>query len=844
MARSKKLADAYLELRAEDSKLTGDVKVKATKAAKAFGAQLNNALKALSLDPIDVKADPKTALAAIETTRQRLRGMSRDAESVEVRVRTERALTQLDRFAKQLGAVDDTPVEPKVELSPAQRQIDQLQRRLTALGVDPPVTLDADPDAALAAIGKVDERLREVSRTASNVQVRMDVESARADIDRLRQRITALGDESAEGFSARFAARLGPLIGSLPLSGPMVAAVAAGAAIAAPTLAGVIGAAMIGGGAGLGIVGGAAVAVRDQRVKNAGADLGQFILGDLEQRAADFVPVVLDGIDDIRAGWISLGPDISRIFASSRLVDPLVAGAVSGARRLIGGIADAVEEADPVVDAFGASLDRLGDSIGDQFTLLAGDADQAASAVEDLTTSIDNMIRVVGGLVHVGLVVKGWTDQLDVAIDKGRYWIEDNSYLAKSLRDVGVELDLTADGFKKGTAEAEAMRRASIGTADAADFATLKAAGMTDAQIAAADASGTYRIQLDAARAATERAAGQYASTSQSVEEFTRRLDEMNRTLGATYSGNLSVEESNIRLEESIDRATEAAKKNGDGISANIPKQRANREALVGIANAALAAAEDIFAQTKSQELASAATERGRAAFLKTADQMGVNAREARNLANQLFGIPRDVSTKADFQPDNAGVAAWKKTLSGIDRRIFIKAEFDLINNSDVALALRLGRLEDGGPVEGDGPKGKDSTLIYAAPGEHMLTAAEVDRMGGHGAVYAFRRQLMAVGRAAAPTQAGIPGYAGGGAIGASVERAVMPGWMPPRWDGLQQPVVSMEPVVAELRQLRRDTAALTKAVERVAPGVGRALTGATEDALTEARLRGPAWRR
>jgi hypothetical protein len=47
-----------------------------------------------------------------------------------------------------------------------------------------------------------------------------------------------------------------------------------------------------------------------------------------------------------------------------------------------------------------------------------------------------------------------------------------------------------------------------------------------------------------------------------------------------------------------------------------------------------------------------------------------------------------------------------------------------------------------GGAVDGPGPKGKDSVPMLAAPGEHVFTADDVDRMGGQQAVYAFRRNL------------------------------------------------------------------------------------------------------
>ncbi|QRY43182.1 tape measure protein [Mycolicibacterium boenickei] len=49
-----------------------------------------------------------------------------------------------------------------------------------------------------------------------------------------------------------------------------------------------------------------------------------------------------------------------------------------------------------------------------------------------------------------------------------------------------------------------------------------------------------------------------------------------------------------------------------------------------------------------------------------------------------------------------------------------------------------------GGPIGGSGPKGKDSVHIMAAPGEHMLTASEVDMLGGQGGAYALRAAIRA----------------------------------------------------------------------------------------------------
>ncbi|RAO26468.1 hypothetical protein PSN13_06496 [Micromonospora saelicesensis] len=611
-----------------------------------------------------------------------VRGVDRAAKSAE---KLEDALDDVSGSARDTTVATDRAKESTEDLGGSAKDAGKDLNRLRSDAQ----RLDRQIDETAASVRSL---AREIA-AASDEATRADLaKKLSAEQGKLRERVNLrklidvdsagdLGEELAEKASVSFVARLGPLLASAPL-GPAGAALGGTLGLAmAPVLTAAVSGAVVGGAGVGGIVGGVALAARDARVQAAGADLGAFILGDLEKRSAGFVPVVLDGIDDIRAGWGELGPDLSRIFASSRLVDPLVAGMVSGSQKLIHGVADAVDAADPVVSSFGTLLDGVGDAAGDAFTTLSQDADEGASAIEDLTTAVTSFIRVSAGIVHAGATVKGWADQVDIAIDKGRHWTEDWMSSGGVLEHFGIQLDLTADGFKAGTAEAEAYRQATEGTANVADFATLKLAGMTDAEIAAADASGTFRMKTDEVNAALGVSDESYRNTTQSIEEFTTRLAEAFELQNQGITANLSAEQANLRLEAAIDKATAAGKANNDGISVNTEKGRANREALLGVADAAITAAEKIHATTGSTELASAATERGRAKFLEAAGAMGVEKKEAIELANKLFGIPSEVNTKADFSPDNKGVTNWKNTLSGIPREIFTSARLRAIVN-------------------------------------------------------------------------------------------------------------------------------------------------------------------
>lgn len=77
------------------------------KAGKQLGGQINRALKKLDLDPIDIKADPKSAFKALEETERKLLALSRNASTVEIKVHAERGLSEIGRFRKQLGDAGD-----------------------------------------------------------------------------------------------------------------------------------------------------------------------------------------------------------------------------------------------------------------------------------------------------------------------------------------------------------------------------------------------------------------------------------------------------------------------------------------------------------------------------------------------------------------------------------------------------------------------------------------------------------------------------------------------------------------------------------------------------------------
>ena len=116
------------------------------KAGKQVGGQLNRALKRFDLDPIDIKADPKSALAGIAVAEARLRELSGQAATVEVKIQTEKALGQLARFRKQIGDVT-ADAGPEAATGFTTSLVGRLGPLLAKMPISPPLI------AALGAAG-------------------------------------------------------------------------------------------------------------------------------------------------------------------------------------------------------------------------------------------------------------------------------------------------------------------------------------------------------------------------------------------------------------------------------------------------------------------------------------------------------------------------------------------------------------------------------------------------------------------------------------------------------------------------------------------------------------------
>jgi TP901 family phage tail tape measure protein len=116
----------------------------------------------------------------------------------------------------------------------------------------------------------------------------------------------------------------------------------------------------------------------------------------------------------------------------------------------------------------------------------------------------------------------------------------------------------------------------------------------------------------------------------------------LKQALDLLNGGQLSVNETTIAAEEAVDKLTESIHKNGSSLDLTSEKGRANQTAIDGVATKARDAAEAVYQQTGSLEAAQQTFQRYKNQLVAAYIQMGYGATKARQLADEIMGIPKN----------------------------------------------------------------------------------------------------------------------------------------------------------------------------------------------------------
>jgi hypothetical protein len=240
--------------------------------------------------------------------------------------------------------------------------------------------------------------------------------------------------------------------------------------------------------------------------------------------------------------------------------------------------------------------------------------------------------------------------------------------------------------------------------------------------------------------------------TTEAAQQEAQALQAATDAMEAHRSEALKGVNAALDYQAAIDDANKALKDNGKNADATTEKGRANLKSLYALASA-------WNAQSNAAKNAKGSLEDARHNFIDTAEQMGVTADKAHQLANKLFEIPPKRKTQIEL--DGADEAISKvKTLADLR---------NALHSKDITIALHYQTIGNrgptgGGPLPGGQPQADggtvggarhpygDKVLSMLAPGEEVIS-------NRHGQADRFRADR-AAGR--------IPGYANGGTAGST----------------------------------------------------------------------------
>ncbi|MGG5257454.1 phage tail tape measure protein [Phycicoccus avicenniae] len=312
--------------------------------------------------------------------------------------------------------------------------------------------------------------------------------------------------------------------------------------------------------------------------------------------------------------------------------------------------------------------------------------------------------------------------------------------IAKEMQAQGYSLDQTRELLPQFSAALDTSTVSAQGTAGAVD--QLTNANQKTAEVTEEAA----QAQIDLAKALVETRDAALAASNSNIA-----LGQANADLAKT------AEELNGQTNKSR-TAFDLSKKSG----------RDAQTALNEYAATARKAAEDNLAAGDSTAKVGKAMDTSREAFIKAATQMGLSKKAASEMADE-FGLSRkgvnELKGSLDKLPSSKNVNVNVKTygLSGLQQ-----AQAYLRNVRDKSVTLTVGTVRvgntrvnagqfaDGGAAIGPGTATSDSIPALLSNGEHVLTASDVQKAGGQGAIYRMRAGI----------QAGQLRFAAGGAVG------------------------------------------------------------------------------
>lgn len=396
--------------------------------------------------------------------------------------------------------------------------------------------------------------------------------------------------------------------------------------------------------------------------------------------------------------------------------------------RDVNGIDDAIAKATTTNQSFLDSMEGLG-------TVGTANAGKVRAALKNITDG-----NVLG---QAGTEIQELRDSL--------------TYLGDGLKELPVE-----DAAKKVQGWAKELRLSKGET----QTLIKEIPGFEDAvrkQLAstgkAADNQAILNYVMGQAKDVTKSASDAYLEQAGEVNGVRDALRELYDEMNAGNSAQQRAIQANADFQDGLSKVAEQAANAGTSLDESTAAGSANAAMLAGLAGDAQAAAQAQYeveqktlgADEANKNLATRLSD-SRQKFVDAAVAAGYNADEVQALADKVFALP-DKKTMDLFADTTQAMSAVDNLIASISQKRAV-----LIVDQKQGTVVRPGQVgmyASGGPVFGPGSGTSDSIPAYLSNGEHVLTAAEVRRAGGHGAIYAMRAAIMQ----------GAPRYAQGGPV-------------------------------------------------------------------------------
>lgn len=429
------------------------------------------------------------------------------------------------------------------------------------------------------------------------------------------------------------------------------------------------------------------------------------------------------------------------------LASGLALGTLVAAIGLVGGGALL---AVPKIVAFKAAMTQVG---------VAGRT--AAIGIGALSLGLTAATVIVGAYIAKQANIAANTSQLVDTLDQatGALTKYSRSFVAKKLADEGVfnaareagvsqkeltesileggdALDSTLKKFGKTntalgifTGQSERSASAQGKIKDLAQSVGDSAQAFKDLKASGADAADSTS---DVSSAAADATTG-LTDLSGAADTGKSSLDDLKKAIEGFGSAQLDVDSATRGFYESVDKLTQSVKDNGQSLDVTTEKGRNNQSALDDIASSTLSLSSATLTQTGSQQKAAAVIDQGRAAFIRAAGQLGVNAAQAAKLADKLGLIPANVATavsQTGVDPAIAKLDALIAKIRDVPGYKAVVIDQQIRQTGAAPGAVKAAYNAEGGAIRGPGSGTSDSILSFLSNGEYVVKASSVSKYG------------------------------------------------------------------------------------------------------------------